>query len=321
MKLSTEKIRESLLSYFAKQKSDNNCENSEKLKLFRKKHNGKDVFLFAVELVGSDNEKIFLIWNPCTNEKSQVSEKDFEAEYLPEVPQEYKKEKYEGEFLSFTIRKRIGDYKFYLDFKNNHVFPRSAEEAWNKACAFLLTSESGDYWDIVWSGGICLRPVWDYGFSAMSKYGFPAYAAVLTPKDEPRYCDCLMVGINCCMGRSSEKLKLFEKENVCYVETQGVYVYFDGSDFLFRNRRYLPWEEARKRAEGFFADLEWVYYPESMRLAVVSVEGDALWLVGETKDHVVKILVDVNSAKVLSIGDEVFEQHYRIADADDERFV
>ena len=58
-----------------------------------------------------------------------------------------------------------------------------------------------------------------------------------------------------------------------------------------------------------------------MRLAVVSVEGDALWLVGETKDHVVKILVDVNSAKVLSIGDEVFEQHYRIADADDERFV
>ena len=218
------------------------------------------------------------------------------------------------EFVQFfTIRKRCSGYSFYLDFENNHVFPRSEQEALQKAAAFLLTAENETLWDAVWQEELALTPVWHYNF--------PAYAVTRSRDLGVENAECLIVELDCRLDKMSGNVRPFLKEGTYYVEKQKCFVHFDGHDFAFWNTRYLSWKEACKRAEGRFADLDWRFYPDHMRAALVSTEGEALWLLGESKDHSVKILADVCSARILSVPTDIFYQRYRIADADDGRFV
>lgn len=313
MKLSAEKVRKSLSAYFIKAEGGKNFEETGPLLFFCSKEPGKKEFLFAMEFVQHDGQKIFLTWCPETNEKRIVPVGELDARPLPDIPEEYEKEIYEGEFLFFTIRKRCSGYSFYLDFENNQVFPRSEQEALQKAAAFLLTAENETLWDAVWQEELALTPVWHYNF--------PAYAVTRSRDLGVENAECLIVGLDCRLDKMSGNVRPFLKEGTYYVEKQKCFVHFDGHDFAFWNTRYLSWKEACKRAEGRFADLDWRFYPDHMRAALVSTEGEALWLLGESKDHSVKILADVCSARILSVPTDIFYQRYRIADADDGRFV
>lgn len=213
MKLSTEKIRESLIASFAENRQNGLFETAGELNLFRK----DKYYVFAVEVMNSDGSKSFWVWRPDTNERQVLPYIDG-AEQLPKEPVIFDKECVENGFLRFTIRKRLGCYRFYLDYKEDYTFPVNEQAALQKAQAFLLTEKDGAYWDAVWRGELKLQP----GLFN----DFPFYGVF-----ENSYLR-LLTGLNCQWAAGKIFVELHEPQTIP-LKKQNAVAQFDGHNFVF----------------------------------------------------------------------------------------
>ena len=215
MKLEVKKIRESMIAFFAANRENGLVETASELKLFRKGNH----YVFAVDVMKSDGSKYFWVWRPDTDEKQVLPYIDG-AEQMPKEPASFDKECIENRFLCFTIRKRLGCYRFYLDYKEDYSFPMNEQIALEKARAFLLTEKDGAYWDTVWRGELRLQPGLLNDFPVYGVFENSEYLRLLT-------------GLNCLWSAGKIFVELHEPQTIP-LKKQNAVAQFDGHNFVFR---------------------------------------------------------------------------------------
>lgn len=277
MKLDLKKVRENMISYFADEVKNGGFLEVGPLQFYERGEKENKAFLFVLTASG-DNGQGYLIWQPCADERYFSPELNG-CQKLEDVPSEFEKERYEGDFLNFIVRKREFGRIFYLDYKENQLFPKTREMAEQKIRAFMLVHDDGEFFELAWKKKLDILPVYTSGK--------PMYVLPLKMNEKIDIYQCICAYAFCQEIEILEKLNILTQPQLLAFVPAGGFVYFDGENFSFRKKQYLSWEEAKRKVLDAYGNSrdELCLYSETCRIPLKSVSGEAFWVLAKLKER------------------------------------
>ena len=315
MKLNVNNVKRGLLAYFEPELQEKgivpSAENCGDVFLCRK---GSAYYLYF-EIFHSEDAPLFLMWNPAKNERFMLNA--WEDDYVEVSPQRLHDKVVEnGDFLEFTVRKIVGELRYYLDYRSSVVvFPQSREEALKRAEAVLLTSDSENHWDWAWRKKQEIIPIF-YAKNVPGYFVFFDRAAGYSGGGIFVYSVCMEV-FDCKEGLITP---LVEPQSLECGKGQKYYAYFNGDSFVFRKTKKLTWTDALHIfSKETFADT-FCSYDGKCKILFRNVDGGVFWLVGQTEDRKNYALIDAENGNPRIVDYMGLDDSYVIIDANDDFF-